>query len=140
MGKEIATRWKVVVNNVNLSSWAFSVDGADEREKVDVSGFTGYKEFVPGTREQTVTVSFVNDRAVGGPHATLLSLYQQGTTFPFYVQPHSDLGTSSTNPLFGGTASLYSFPFGATLNEREEMEIEFAPATNSTFEWGTVAP
>ena len=140
MGKEIATRWKVVVNNVNLSAWAFSVDGADEREKVDVSGFTGYKEFVPGSREQTVTVSFVNDRAAGGPHATLLPLYQQGTTFPFYVQPHSDIGTSSTNPLFGGTASLYSFPFGATLNEREEMEIEFAPATNSTFEWGTVAP
>jgi hypothetical protein len=60
--------------------------------------------------------------------------------FPFYVQRHSDLGTSSTNPLYGGTASIYSFPFGATLNEREEISIEFAPATGSTFNWGTVFP
>ncbi len=140
MAKEVATLWKVMVNNVNLSAWAFDVAGADERAKVDVSGFTGYKEYVPGVRDQTVTVQFVNDRASGGPHQTLLSLYTGGSVFPFFVQPHSDTGTSSTNPIFGGTASLYQFPFGATLDEREEMSIDFSPATNSVFNWGTVAP
>lgn len=140
MAKEVATLWKVVANNVNLSAWAFDVAGVDEREKVDVSGFTGFKEYVPGVRDQAVTVQFVNDRAAGGPYQALKNLYTGGSAFPFYVQAHSDQVTSTVNPIFGGTASIYSFPFGASLNEREEISIEFAPATNSTFEWGTVVP
>lgn len=140
MAKGVATLWKVVVNNINLSAWAFDVAGADEKERVDVSGFTGYKEFVPGTRDQNVTVQFVNDRASGGPHQTIEPLYRGGSVFPFYVQERSDLGTSASNPLYGGTASVFSFPFGATLNEREEISIEFAPASNSKFEWGTTFP
>ncbi len=142
MAKHISTKWKVVANNTDLSSWAFDVQGADEKEKIDVSGFnaTGSKEYLPGTRDETVTVQFVNDRASGGPHQTLLSLYQSGTAFKFYVQPDMTAGTDATNPIYGGTASLYSFPFSATLNQREEMTVEFSPAPNSVFEWGTVAP
>jgi hypothetical protein len=129
-----------MVNNVNLSAWAFDVAGADEKAKVDVSGFTGYKEFVPGARDQNVVVQFVNDIASGGPHQTIEPLYRGGSSFPFYVQRHSDAGTSATNPLYGGTANVFSFPFGATLNDREEMSIEFAPASGSKFEWGTTFP
>jgi hypothetical protein len=140
MAKEVATLWKVVVNNVNLSAWAFDVAGADEKEQIDVSGFTGYKEFVPGVREQGVTVQFVNDTVAGGPHATMEPLYRGGSVFPFYVQRHSDLGTSATNQIYGGTAQLYTYPFGATLNEREELSIEFRPANQSTWNWGTVFP
>jgi hypothetical protein len=29
---------------------------------------------------------------------------------------------------------------GATLNERAEQTVEFAPAPGSSFAWGTVAP
>jgi len=140
MAKSVATLWKVVANSVNLSSWAFDVAGADEKDQIDVSGFTGYREFVPGVRGQGVTVQFVNDRASGGPHQTLEPLYRGGSVFPFYVQERSDLGTSASNPIFGGTASLFSFPFGATLNEREEITIEFRPASNSTWNWGTIFP
>lgn len=140
MAKGAATLWRVMVNSVNLSSWAFDVAGADEKEQVDVSGFTGYKEYVPGSRDQSVTVQFVNDRGAGGPHATIEPLYRGGSVFPFYVQQDSSAGTSSTNPIYGGTASVYSFPFGATLNEREEISIEFRPASGSTWNWGTAFP
>ena len=142
MAKAVATDWKVMVNNVNLSSWAFAVDGVDEKEQIDISGFspTGAREYAPGTRDQTVTISFVNDRASGGPHQTIEPLYRGGSVFPFYVVPDSDLGTSASNPLFGGTASVYGFPFGAELNNREELEIAFRPAQNSVFNWGTAVP
>jgi hypothetical protein len=140
MAKSVARLWKVMVNNVDLSTHAFGVEGMDEKAKVDVSGFGGTKEYLPGVRDQTVTVSFLNDRAANSVHATLKALYESGSAFPFYVQPDSSAGTSVTNPIFGGTASLYSFPFGASLDEREEMEIEFSPATSSGFQWGTVAP
>jgi len=140
MAKSVARLWKVVVNGVDLSTHAFALEGVDEKAKVDVSGFGGTKEYLPGVRDQTVTVSFLNDRAAGSVYATLKPLYEGGSVFPFYVVPDSSAGTSATNPLFGGSASLYSFPFGASLDEREEMEIEFSPATSAGFQWGTVAP
>lgn len=140
MAKAISRLWKVVVNNVNLSDHAFSVDGVDEKEKIDVSGFGGFKEYLPGSRDQTVTISFLQDRAASSVYATIKPLYEGGSVFPFYVVPDSSLGTSATNPLFGGSASCYSFPFGAELDSREEMEIEFSPATSAGFSWGTVAP
>lgn len=87
-----------------------------------------------------MTVQFVNDLASNGPQRTIEPLYRGGSVFPFYVLRDSTLGTSATNPLYGGTASVYSFPFGATLNEREELSIEFAPASQSTWNWGTVFP
>jgi len=141
MAKSIATKWKVVVNNVDLSDHAFDVQGADEKDKVDTSGFGGITTYLPGVRDQTVTVSFLNDRAAASVYQTIKPLYEGGSVFPFYVLPRSDLAIAlGTNELFGGSASVYSFPFAATLNEREEVEIEFAPAGTAGFYYGTVTP
>lgn len=141
-GKGSADNWKVVVNNVDLSSWAFDVAVDDSRDKLDITAFNANKAraFVPGLRDQTVTIQFRNDRSSGGPHATMEPLYRGGSAFPFYVLPDAALGTSATNPLYGGSASLYSFPTQATLNEVEDIEIEFSPASNAAFNWGTVFP
>ena len=141
-GKGSADNWGVYVNNVNLSSWAFDVAVDDSRDKLDITAFNPNKAraFVPGLRDQTVTIQFKNDRSTGGPHATMEPLYRGGTAFPFYVIPDAALGTSATNPIYGGSASLYSFPTQATLIEVEEIEIEFSPASNSAFNWGTVFP
>lgn len=140
MAKSLSVKWKVVVNDIDLSDHAFDVKIADEKDKVDVSGFGGTKEFLPGVRDQTVTVSFLMDRGANSVYATLKPLYEGGSVFPFYVLPDSSSGTSATNELFGGSAAMYSFPAGATLNEREEAEIEFSPGVSAGFSWGTVAP
>jgi len=145
MGKFLSTDWKVVVNGVVLSDHAFDVQIADEKDRVDVSGFspTGTREFLPGLSEQGVTVQFLADfkgAAAGAVHATIYPLYTSGASFAFFVQPDSDAGTSGSNPLYGGTANVFSYPMGATLNERTEQTVEFAPAPNSTFVWGTFAP
>jgi len=145
MAKSLATDWKVVANGVVLSDHAFDVQIADEKDRVDVSGFspTGTREFLPGLAEQGVDVQFLADfksAAAGAVHATLYPLYTGGSSFPFYVQPDSDAGTSATNPIYGGTAQIFSYPMGATLNERLEQTVSFAPAPNSSFAWGTVAP
>lgn len=145
MAKSLATDWKVVVNNVVLSDHAFDVAISDEKDRVDVSGFspTGAREFLPGLTEATVTVQFLADfkaAAAGAVHATIYPLYTGGSSFPFFVQPDSDAGTSATNPIYGGTAQVFAYPVQATLNERLEQTIEFAPAPNSNFAWGTTAP
>jgi hypothetical protein len=142
MAKGAATDWKVVANNVNLSGWSFDVSIDDTKDRLEVSGFspTATREYVPGLAEQTVTVQMRNDMATGGPFATLRPLYEGGSAFPFFVQRDSDAGTSATNMISGGSASLFSFPMQATLNEVEEVTYEFAPAANARFSWGTVAP
>lgn len=142
MARGPATDWKVVVGTTDLSSWAHDVQIEDTRDQLDASGFspTGARTYVPGLRDQTVTVQFRQDRAAGGPYATIKPLYESGSSFAFFVQPDSDAGTSATNELFGGSANCYSFPASATLNEVEELEVAFRPASNSVFSYGTVAP
>jgi len=140
MAKAIATKWKVMVNNVDLSNHATNVDIADEKEKIDVSGFGGTSEFLPGVRTQTVTVTFLNDFAAASTYATIKPLYEGGSVFPFFVLPDSSIGTSATNPLYGGSAACYSFPSSGELNNRMECEIEFSPGVSAGFSWGTVAP
>ena len=143
-GKFVSTDWRVVVNQKDFSDHAFNVDAPQEKEQIDVSGFGGSREFLPGLEDSTLTVQFLNDFGTVNPvHATLYALYSSGTSFPVYVQPFNG-GTMSTadatNPLFGGTAILYSYNGGnATLNQRAEVTAEFKPAPNSTFAWGTTA-
>lgn len=143
MAKFINTVWKVVVNGVDLSDHAFGVDTPQEREQIDVSGYGGNREFLPGLKDDTLTISFLNDFGTNSVHQTLYPLFAtEGTTFPVYVQPFSTSGTAGTNPLYGGSASLFTYngAGGAPLNERGEQTAEFKPAPNSEFAWGTVAP
>ena len=142
MAKFINADWKVSVNGTVLSDHAFDIQIGDEREAVDVSGFspTRTREYLQGLADQSVTVSFLGDFGTSSVHQTIYPLYTGGSLFQFYVQPDSDAGTSTTNPVYGGTASVFSYPMGATLNERSELVVEFRPSSNSSFSWGTVAP
>ncbi len=143
MSKFVSIDWRVVVNNVDLSDHAFNIDTPQEKEQVDVSGFGGSREFLPGQEDATLSISFLNDFGTAGSgnvHNTLSPLFVSGTPFPVYVQPFNGTGTSDANPLFGGTASLFTYNGGAaTLNQRAELVAEFKPAPNSTFSWGTAA-
>lgn len=139
MPKFISTDWLVRVNSVTLSDHAFDVQITDEKEQIDVSGFsaTGRKEFLPGSQDQTIAISFLQDFAASSVHATIWPLYEGGSSFPILVQPDSDLGTSSTNPTYSGTAVCFSYPVTGTLNERAEVVVEFKPAPNSLFDWSS---
>ena len=141
MSKSVAKFWKVVVNGVNLSRCADDVDTPLEKEQIDVSGFGGTREFIPGIEDGTLTIEFLQGYGAGEPHNVIYPLYAAGTTFPVYVQPDSTAGTGTTNPIFGGTASVYQYDGGqATLNDAQKFSVDFKPAPNSSFTWGTVAP
>jgi hypothetical protein len=135
-----ATDWKVVINGVTLSAFAHDVAIDDEKEQLDASGFnpTNSRTYVPGSRDQTVTIQFRQSYGAGEPFNVLRLLYENNTNFGFYVQPDSDTATTTTNPIFGGTANVYQLPVGASLNEVEEFEVVLRPATNSVWNWGTV--
>jgi hypothetical protein len=143
MSKYLNVDVKVVVGTADLSDHAFRVDTPSEKEQVDVSGFSpnGTREFLPGLADQTITIGFLQDFGSGSVHSVLEPLYTSGSTFPIFVQPDSDAGTSTTNPIYGGSATLYSYNgLNGELNARGEVEGVFKPAPNSLFSWGTVAP
>jgi hypothetical protein len=134
---------KVVVAGVDLSDQAFSVDAPMEKDQVDVSTFSpsGARSFLPGISDQTITVGFRQNYASGKVHQTIYPLFAAGTTFPLFIQPDSDAGTSATNPVCGGTAAIYTYNgLGGELNDSADIEVEFKPAPNSSFEWGTAWP
>lgn len=140
-GKHVSKQWKVVVDSKDLSDHAFRVAIADEKEKIDVSGFSaeGVREYLQGLQDQSIVVSFLNDFGSGSVFQTLQPLYASGSIFPITVQPYG-LGTAAAgadNPICSGSAQLYTFPVEAELNARAELEATFAPAPNSQFTWGT---
>lgn len=140
MSKSVATYWKVVVNNVNLSTFSEGVKIADSKDKIDTSGFGGSKEYIPGQADASIDVDMFFGQGSNEPHTVIYPLYLGGSTFPIYVQANSQSGTSSSNQLYGGTASIYEYPVEASLGDAVKYTLSFSPAPNSSFTWGTVAP
>lgn len=142
MSKFIWTDVRVMVNGRNLSDHAFSVATPSTKEEVDVSGFSplGTREFLPGVEDQTIEVGFLQDFGTNSVHQTLEPLYRGGSAFPFYLVPDSDTGTSAANPVYGGTANIYSYDgMSGALNSRAEFTATFRPAPGNRFAYGTVA-
>lgn len=140
MAKYLLTNAKITVNGIDLSRFGFSLDAPDTREQVDVSGFnpTGTREYLPGQRDQTITVGFLQGFGSAEPHRVLEPLYSSGTTFVISIQPDATAGVSPANPSFGGTATLYEYNgLAGQLNARGEISAVFRPAGSSGFVWGT---
>lgn len=135
-----STDWKVVIQGNVLSSFAHNVSIEDEKEQLDASGFNpnNSKTYVPGSRDQTVTIQFRMSYGAGEPFNVIKPLYENNTNFGFYLVPDSDTATSTTNPIYGGTANVYQLPVEASLNEVEEFEVVLRPATGAVWNWGTV--
>lgn len=140
MPKYLLTNAKVTVAGQNLSQFAFSLDTPDEREEVDVSGFspTSTREFLPGPRDQTITVGFLQGFGSAEPHRVLEPLYSGGSAFLIEIQPDATAAVGPGNPKFGGTASMYSYNgLAGELNARGEIEATFRPASGAGFAWAT---
>jgi hypothetical protein len=140
MPKYLLTNAKVMVNGTDLSRFAFSLDTPDTREQVDVSGFnpTASREYLPGQRDQTITIGFLQGFGSSEPHRVLQPVYESGTSFAISVQADATASVGPGNPTFGGTASLYDYNgLAGQLNARGEITATFKPAPNSVFAWGT---
>src|SRR5262245_24413951 len=140
MPKYLLTNAKVTVNGVDLSNFAFSLDTPEEREEVDVSGFNpnGTREYLPGLRDQTITIGFLQGFGSAEPHRVLQPLQAGGSAFAISVQADATASPSISNPTFGGTASIYAYNgLSGELNARGEITASFRPASNTGFQWGT---
>jgi hypothetical protein len=140
MPKFLLTNAKIMVAGQDLSNFAFSLDTPDTRDQIEVSGFspTGTREYLPGQRDQTITIGFLNGFGTGEPARVLQPLYEGGSAFALTVQADKTAAVGPGNPTFGGTANLYDYNgLSGQLNARAELTATFRPATGSGFAWGT---
>jgi hypothetical protein len=118
---------KLVVNGVDLSNNAFNIDTPLVKDQVEVSGFNaaGAKEFLPGGKDERVTVSWRQDFGANKVDATLWPLYNSGSTFPITFQPTSGTPTA-TNPIYSGSANLYEYhPINSSFGDVSNVDTTF---------------
>ena len=132
---------------VDMSNHAFSLDVPLTREQVDVSGFssTGAREFLPGVRDERITVGILQDFAPTlnnglSVDQTLQPLYTSGSQFLIDVRPTS--GTiGEANPSYRGTVALFDYnPLAGQLNARGETNVTFIATTSAGISRATVTP
>lgn len=139
MAKYLLTDGYVSINGTDLSDHAHSLDTPQEKERVDVSGFNSAatKEFLPGSKDESAIIGFLQDFAANKVHATLEPLFRLNSTFAFEIRPTSTV-VSATNPRFWGTASLFQYNgLSGEISNRGEMTAELRPATSTGFAWAT---
>jgi hypothetical protein len=139
MPKYLLTKASILVNSVDLSNFAFSLETPEEKEQVDVSGFNpaGTREYLPGQSDQTITIGFLQGFGTNEPHRILQPLYTGGSSFPIKVMADSTQPAGPGNPTFGGTATMYTYNgLNGTLNARGEITATFRPGP-AGFQWGT---
>lgn len=130
MAKVVLKDASITVNGTDLSTRCDSVTIEDSAEEVDVTSFqgNGYREFMQGLKDATITASFFQDFASGSVHSVLNAVYQSGATFSVVVKG-DDAAVSATNPSFTATCRLYSYsPIAGGVGEASKIEATFRNA------------
>ncbi len=148
-GKFVLTDGYVLITGpngaVDLSSYSHTLDTPSTKSQEDVSGFnaTASKEFLPGPRDDTVTIG-LRQAFTGGTsavHGVFWNLYNTGGTFTFdlrSVSPTTNSTVSVTNPAYRGTATLYEYNgLNGELGGVGEVSVTLKPAPNTFFSWQT---
>lgn len=130
MAKVILKDASITVNGVDLSTRCSSVTIEDTAEEVEATAFqgNGYREFLQGLKDATITATFQQDYASGSVHSTLNTVYQSGASFDVVVKA-DDGATSATNPSFTMTSRLYSYSgVSGAVGELSTFEASFRNA------------
>jgi hypothetical protein len=127
MAKLILKDCQVIVNGVNLSDHASSVEIEATKDDVETTSFAGSgKEVKAGLQDTTITVTFQQDFAASNVDATLWPLWNNETEFTVEVRP-TVAAASSTNPKYTATCVLLEYsPLDGDVGELSETEVEFA--------------
>ena len=119
-----------LVDAVDLSNFARSVEFSSEHERVDVSGFnaTGANEYLAGQTEQSVSVEFFGTYGAGEVHQTLYPIHRDREVVAFEWRADQTAAVSATNPQLEGNVQLLTYSPSATRGEEEAWTAEFVAA------------
>lgn len=139
-GKHVLRNAYIAVNGTALSDHASSLTVEDNAEEIDVTSFSanGYREFVPGLKDATITATFFQDYNSNSVHQLLRPLYESGGTFTLAVRPDAGAAVSSSNPGGTMTARIYSYGgLAGGVGDAATFDATFRNAGTAGLTWGT---
>jgi hypothetical protein len=138
--KNIALKDYIAVDAAVLSNFARAVVYSSEHERVDVSGFsaTGVNEYLAGTTDQSLTITFYGSYGAAEVHATLHPIHKNRTIVALKWRPDQVAPVSATNPELRGNAQLltYGSP-NRTRGEVDTFEAVFTACDAAGFDFFT---
>lgn len=102
MAKQVANNVVVKIGGVDLSQWVSSVSLSTSVNEIPTTNFAsgGVVERTGGLKDNSVTISFMQDFAASAVEATIYPLI--GSTAAFIINP-SSTAASATAPNYTGT-------------------------------------
>ena len=140
MGKRIALKDFVSVDDTDLSNFCRSVEFSSEHERVDVSGFSasGNNEYLAGPTEQQVTCEFYGSYEAGQVHDTLYPIHRDREVVAFAWRPDQTQPISATNPSLEGNVQVYTYGPGATRGETDTFQVTLNAADEAGLAYNIV--
>lgn len=126
MAKHMIRDASVVWNGVDLSAHVKSVEISSSADDVTTTtmGATGVQR-VPGLRDESLSVTWLQDYAAAKVDATIAPLYTAGTSHTVLVKPTS-AAVSATNPSFTATGYVLEYqPVAGEVGSAHEVETTF---------------
>lgn len=100
MAKVFGNNAMVLVNSVDRSSQAYSIDIQSSRAEIDVSSFGDTAvEYILGLADVQITVSFWQDYTAAALDSQLFSLHFSSSSFPLELRPVNG-ARSTSNPAY----------------------------------------
>lgn len=126
---------RVTWNGTDLSDHVSNVTLEDSADEVEVTGMAEtYKEFIPGLKDSTCTVTFFQDYAGSSVDATIGASYYANASGTLKVNPDN-----SGTVIYTETAKIYSFsPVNGGPGDANNMEVSFRNAGTLGLTRGTV--
>jgi hypothetical protein len=147
MAKHAAVQRYLAINGTAISPYCRSIEITDEKDNVEVTGFTtaGYKEYVTAFADATITVELfaefdtANGVIAGSQsiHTLLQPLYASGGTFNVEVR-ETQAAVSATNPKATMVAKLYAYsPIAGGVGDAAAFTAAMRNAGTAGLQWAT---
>jgi hypothetical protein len=132
-GKQILRDCNIVVNGVNFSDHASSVEINASKDDIDTTSFDGSgRERKHGLQDNSFVINFQQDFSASEVDATLWPLWNNETEFTVAIKP-TTAAISTTNPEYSGTCILLEYsPLNGSVGELSETSVTF-PVQRGTF-------
>lgn len=126
MAKLVLRDCSIVINSVDLSDHASSVEITLVKDEIETTNFSGQgRERVAGLKDDAITVNFQQDFASGEVNSTLYPLWNNETEFTVVIKPTAS-AVSASNPSYTATCILLEYqPLSGDVGDLSETEVTF---------------
>lgn len=137
MGKGVALKDYVEIDGHDLSDFCSQVNPQFVDSQEDISGFnpTGVDESTPGTRAQTIALTFFDSYGDGEAWDVLYKLWKNREIFTFKTRPDQSIAVGSTNPSLEGNARIYGWSPNRTRGQVASFPVTIASADADGFDY-----